>query len=135
MDLSEIKLEDGKKLSAKERLVWLTLHLIGQVVQVRTVSGDQFIGLLHTLSSNTDGLGCTLYMARKRGDSVRLPAADCVKLKAGSVAQINATQIHWNQDISVRHTRSNFETDNSISGRMCVCVCRQQEQQERADPM
>ena len=102
-------------LKQHDRFRWMILKLVGHYVRVRCVDHRVFEGLLHNAVPSASGVSVELRHAREAGASVLSKHIDDVQLKSGEIEGIDAINIGWMMDKTVRHSRKNFNTDTGIS--------------------
>jgi hypothetical protein len=108
----------------KERILFLFLNLIGQVVEVHTVSGQIFEGLFHTAnvpdSKKKSSFDIVLKLARTKkkrgGGNVDNRIIDVLVIHGNDIVQIRAIDITFATE-SQQYRDESFVTDTEISNR------------------
>ena len=102
-------------LKQSDRFRWIILKLVGHVVRVRCVDHKTFEGLLHDAAASSGGVSVELRHVRQVGASVLIKHQEALALSSQEIESIDAVNVHWLMDKSVRHSRRGFNTDTGIS--------------------
>jgi len=97
-----------------ERALWISMNLVGKMVEVQVKSGEFYEGILHTACPDK-GFPVILKMARKKDNSSNKTFAKPIEnfvINSSDFVQLYAKDV----SISLEHSRSEFATDSEISG-------------------
>ncbi|KAK5575877.1 hypothetical protein RB653_007011 [Dictyostelium firmibasis] len=105
----------------KDRTLFMSMSLVGQIVSVTLKNGDIYEGILHTTSTSSAGWGVALKMARKKDNNSRVITTlplPLVIIEAKDFLQITATGVvldHY-RDSFMNRDQQSFITDTELSG-------------------